>query len=216
LFFLGILIFGILTFNVMHQGPLTALDQPIAQTLHQQARHGPWPILLIAWFFSATGREGIILFMLILTIIWVRQHHWREVAMLLLGVGGGEFLFQVLGGMIGRHRPVFPDPLEVLTGPGFPSGHTTTSILLFGLFLYLLWHRLPSNTWRAVGVLLVIFMVSAIGAARMFIGDHYLTDIISGAALGTAWAGLIYTTIEMVSWRRAHPEEQPDKHRVTA
>jgi undecaprenyl-diphosphatase len=216
LFFLGILIFGILTFNVMHQGPLTALDQPIAQTLHQQARHGPWLVLLIAWSFSATGREGIIFFMLILTIIWVRQHRWREVAMLILGVGGGEILFQVLGGMIGRHRPVFPDPLEVLPGPGFPSGHTTTSILLFGLFLYLLWHRLPSNTWRAVGVLLVIFMVSAIGAARMFIGDHYLTDILSGVALGTAWAGLIYTTIEMVSWRRAHPEKEPDKHRVTA
>jgi undecaprenyl-diphosphatase len=166
-------------------------------------------VLLIAWFFSATGREGIILFMLILTIIWARQRKWREVAMILLGVGGGEALFQILGGMIGRHRPVFPDPLEVLPGPGFPSGHTTTSILLFGLFLYLLWRRLPSNTWRAVGVFLVIFMVSAIGAARMYIGDHYLTDIVSGAALGTAWAGLIYTTIEMVSWRRAHPDEQP-------
>jgi membrane-associated phospholipid phosphatase len=43
----------------------------------------------------------------------------------------------------------------------------------------------------------------------MYIGDHYLTDILSGAALGTAWAGLIYTTIEMVSWRRVHPYEHP-------
>ena len=202
LFFIGILIFGILAFNVKTNGVLTRYDLPIAQALHAEARHGPWPILLVAWFFSATGQAGIILFMLILTILWARQRRWRELALMILGVGGGEALFQVLSAMIGRHRPVFPDPLETLPGPGFPSGHTTTSVLLFGLFLYLFWRRLPSPAWRAVGVALFLLLVGGIGLGRMYIGDHYLTDILGGYALGTAWAGLIWTTIEMVAWRQ--------------
>lgn len=210
LFFIGALLFGVLAFNVISKGPLTVYDLPIAQAFHFEARHGPWPILAIAWFFSATGQAGIMLFMLILTIIWVRQHHWRELALMILGVGGGEAFFQILSGMIGRHRPVFPDPLETLPGPGFPSGHSTTSLLLFGLFLYLYWRRLPSNTWRIVGIFLFIIMVGGIGLGRMYIGDHYLTDILAGYALGAAWAGLIWTTIEMVAWRRKVRAKTPE------
>lgn len=214
-FIIGAAIMGVLTYNVLHNGPLTKFDQPLAQALHYDARNGPWPILLLMWGFSALGQAGIMMFMLLLAIVWAVHHHWRNIAMILFGVGGGEALFQLIGGMVNRHRPVFPDPLEKLPGPGFPSGHTTTSVLLFGLMLYLLWRRLPSNTWRVIGLLIVIAIVNLIGFARMYIGDHYLTDILAGEATGLAWFGLIYTTIELVAWGWHQRRRTAKKHDVS-
>ncbi len=197
---IGIALFALLAFNVQTNGPLVQLDSPLAQALHNQARHGSWVVLAIMWFFSATGREGIMLFMIILSIAWIIQKRWRELTMLIYGVGGAEGLFQTLGHVVNRHRPVFPDPLEVLSGPGFPSGHTTTSIVLFGLMLYILWPRLHSGLARAAGILLVILTVGMIGFGRMYIGDHYLTDILGGAAAGLAWGALVFTGVEVAYW----------------
>ncbi len=192
--------FSILAFNVLHNGPLVHQDQPLAQALHQEARHGPWIILLVLYGFSATGREGIILISLLLSIIWIRQKRWRELTMLIYGAGGGELLFQALGGLIDRPRPSYPDPIEVIHGAGFPSGHTTTSIILFGLILYLLWPRLPSKTWRAVGLFALILLIGLIGFARMYIGTHYLTDILGGVFTGLVWGTAVVTGVEAAFW----------------
>jgi undecaprenyl-diphosphatase len=197
---IGVALFALLAFNVKTNGPLVQLDSPLAQALHYQARRGSWVVLAIMWFFSALGREGIMLFMLILAIAWIIQKRWAELTMLIYGVGGAEGLFQTLGAIFNRHRPVFPDPLEVLSGPGFPSGHTTTSIVLFSLMLFILWPRLHSRLARTAGVLLVILIVGMIGFARMYIGDHYLTDILAGAAAGLAWGALVFTGVEVAYW----------------
>jgi undecaprenyl-diphosphatase len=201
IFLLGVFLFGLLAFNVTTNGPLIRLDEPIAQALHFQARHGSWVILGIMWFFSAVGFDGIFLFVIVLSAAWIWQKRWRELTMLIYGVGGGEALFQTLGHIFNRHRPVFPDPLEKLTGPGFPSGHTTTAILLFSLMLYLLWPRLSSRWKKALGIFLVIFMVGMIGFARMYIGDHYLTDILGGVTAGMAWGAAVFTGVEVAYWR---------------
>jgi membrane-associated phospholipid phosphatase len=197
---IGIAIFALLAYNVMTNGPLVQMDNPIAQALHYQARHGSWVVLGIMWFFSATGMEGVMMFILLLSIAWIIQKRWRELTMLIYGVGGAEGLFQTLGHIFNRHRPVFPDPLEHLSGPGFPSGHTTTSIVLFGLMLYVLWPRLHSGLARAISILLVLLTVGMIGFGRMYIGDHYLTDILGGAAAGLAWGALVFTGVEVAYW----------------
>jgi membrane-associated phospholipid phosphatase len=210
---IGIGLFELLAYNILTHGPLIRLDEPLAQALHYQARHGSWLILGIMWFFSAVGFAGILLFTLALSVAWIIQKRWRELTMLIYGVGGGEALFQTLGNIVNRHRPVFADPLEKLSGPGFPSGHTTTSMLLFGLMLYLLWPRLPSGLAKALGIFLVLFMVAMIGFARMYIGDHYLTDIIGGAATGLAWGAAVFTGVEIAYWRHqpgGRSGRQPD------
>lgn len=197
---LGALIFLLLAYEVKTNGILVSQDNPIAQALHFQARHGSWVVLGIMWFFSALGQEGIVLFMLALTVIWIIQKRWRELTMMIFGVGGGEMLFQTLGAIVNRHRPVFSDPLEKLLGPGFPSGHTTTSIIMFGLMLYVLWPRIRTPLMKLVGILLVILVVGMIGLGRMYIGDHYLTDILSGVAAGIAWGAAVFTAVEVAYW----------------
>jgi len=196
-------LFAILATNVINNETLIQTDERIAQALHQQARHGPWVILLVLYGFSAAGREGVVFFLLALSIIWIRQKRWRELTMLIYGVAGAEALFQALSGNINRHRPVFPDPIETINGPGFPSGHVTTSIILYGLILYLLWPKL-SPKWRKIGPFLVLLFVGLIGLARMYIGTHYMTDILGGLLAGLAWGTAVVTGVEAAYWRH-HP-----------
>jgi undecaprenyl-diphosphatase len=50
-----------------------------------------------------------------------------------------------------------------------------------------------------------VFIMLYIGFSRVFIGDHYPSDILAGYGLGIAWGGLVYTTVELIAQRnRAH------------
>jgi undecaprenyl-diphosphatase len=40
------------------------------------------------------------------------------------------------------------------------------------------------------------------GFSRIFHGNHYLTDVLAGYALGIAWVALVCTTIESILSRR--------------
>ena len=40
-----------------------------------------------------------------------------------------------------------------------------------------------------------------IGFCRLYMGGHYLTDVLAGYALGVAWAGLVFTLIEWIAFR---------------
>src|SRR6185369_2527488 len=123
----GAVAFVALAFNVRTDGPLTAWDVPVADSLHQRAVNGPELARKAAIFTGTFGKEtaGIILAILIVYCLLRRQ--WRPLSMLVFGVLGGNTWFEVLSRFFQRHRPVFPDPLDPLPGPGFPSGHSMSA-----------------------------------------------------------------------------------------
>jgi undecaprenyl-diphosphatase len=47
-------------------------------------------------------------------------------------------------------------------------------------------------------VLVILF----IGYSRIFVGDHYPTDVLAGYALGIAWSGFVYTLVELMSYKK--------------
>jgi membrane-associated phospholipid phosphatase len=91
--------------------------------------------------------------------------------------------------LVERERPfvsVGPD-IDVrgpaFEGPSFPSGHGTTVFalaVLLAAFLPPKWRFVPV-TWAVV-----------VGVARMYYGEHNLLDVVAGAALGTAFATLLW------------------------
>jgi undecaprenyl-diphosphatase len=122
--------------------------------------------------------------------------------MLFFGVLGGELWFQAISNIVNRTRPAFKDPFETLIGPGYPSGHAATNVLLGWLVLYLLLPHIRSGGKRLLLVLAVIFVVAMVCISRLFLGLHYVTDIAGGLLLGFAWGGFIYTLIDVLHYRR--------------
>jgi membrane-associated phospholipid phosphatase len=203
LLLLGGLLFGLLAANVRTNGPLLAWDMPISQALHVRARHDFWLDFDAMRFIGTFGRETALGITVLLGLYWLWKRRWHAFSMLLIGVIGGNVWFEVLSGYFGRHRPVFPDPLDPLPGPGFPSGHSMTAMLLYGLILYLLLPRLLSWRWRLLAVLDALLIMLLVGYSRLYMGAHYPTDVLGGYAFGLAWGALVYTGLELYHQHRA-------------
>jgi membrane-associated phospholipid phosphatase len=199
---LGGLIFGLLAVNVRTNGPLLGWDEPIDQALHVFAAHNSWLGFDAMRFAGTLGRETALGITALLGLYWLWKRHWHMLSMLLVGVIGGNIWFEVLSNAFGRHRPIFTDPLNPpLPGPGFPSGHSMTSMLLYGLILYLLLPRLKSWRWRLLAAVDAALILLVMGFSRLYMGDHYPTDVLAGYAFGLAWGALVYTSLELFQQR---------------
>ncbi len=94
--------------------------------------------------------------------------------------------------LIGRVRPPLVDavpPFE--SSPSFPSGHTLNSTVIAGIVAYLLLCRLNSTLARVLTVIIAAAWALLMGLSRVFLGHHWLTDVMVGWTLGLAWVGLV-------------------------
>jgi undecaprenyl-diphosphatase len=83
--------------------------------------------------------------------------------------------------LVDRGRPVFSHPVATAGGGSFPSGHTAGSAALYGILVLLLVRRM-------LVIVAAIVFVLAVGASRVVLGVHYLSDVVGGLALGVAVA----------------------------
>ncbi len=95
--------------------------------------------------------------------------------------------------LIGRARPEEPDRLVVIETYSLPSGHATMSALLATLVIAMM---LRSHTrWLRHPALLCVPAVLAllIGFSRIYLGAHWVTDVLAGWGLGVVW-GLLWVS----------------------
>jgi len=197
----GSLMFGALAYDVQTHGPLYQRDAPLTNELHAEALKVPERIIELLIFGFFVGKELVQGIMVILALYFLHKRFWRELAMLLVGLGGGAIIWYFLIGIFNRARPEAQIGI-VVTDPSFPSGHVITAVLAYGFLAYLFVPKMPSRFWKWVLVLAVIFTILYIGFSRLFLGGHYLTDILAGYGLGLAWGGLVYTLIERFFMKR--------------
>jgi membrane-associated phospholipid phosphatase len=212
---IGLLIFGLLTLDVLAHGPLVPVDQALISAIHTWARQCPPFVVSLMRRGSDMGYWGVALLTLVAAIVCLARRAWRELAIVVLGVIGAEALFQIISPAINRPRPHFPDPFEGLRIAGFPSGHSTTSVALYLLLLYILVPHLPRLGQRLALILVGFLLIDWIMFSRLFLGSHFPTDVLAGAALGLAWAALVATSIDLYAWRRL-AAAAPDSAQSTA
>jgi len=196
MFIFGSLVFAGLTINLYAQGPLLAWDHYLANTLPAIGLKSPpfVKIIMDAGFYL--GKEVIMVADILLAFYFIYKKYWQELAMVTIGWLGSALIFYTLSTLIGRARP--PSMIWIIVNiPGFPSGHAIATVTFYGLLAYLLVPKMPSAFWKAIVIAVALFIIGFIGFSRIFTGGHYLTDIISGYAVGIAWSGVAYTLIEI-------------------
>ena len=66
----------------------------------------------------------------------------------------------------------------------FPSGHTATAVVFFGLLIYLILRKSKSKSFKLVFIFVSIFMIVLIGFTRLYLNLHWFSDVLGGLALG--------------------------------
>ncbi|MBN7773364.1 phosphatase PAP2 family protein [Clostridium aminobutyricum] len=86
--------------------------------------------------------------------------------------------------IVHRPRPELTEFLITQGGYSFPSGHSCTGLVFYGLFAYLVVHNLKDRTAaRAIAATFIVLIV-LIGISRVYVGVHYPTDVVGGWSLG--------------------------------
>jgi membrane-associated phospholipid phosphatase len=202
LFLIGSLLFSAVAYSVWTKGPLLQWDAPLTQQLHADAIKQPPRIIELLIFGFFVGKELLQVIVVILGLYFLYKRFWPELAMLLIGSGGGAIIWYFLIEIFKRQRPTEQIGI-VVTDSSFPSGHAISSVILYGLLAYLFVPKMPSRFWKWVLVIAVILTNLYIGYSRIYLGGHYLTDVVAGYGLGLAWGALVFTIIERLFVRRA-------------
>ncbi|MGZ5198596.1 MAG: phosphatase PAP2 family protein [Telluria sp.] len=191
-------VFGVLAEQVQSGAPITALDGQLASWFHAHASRGLTLFMLaITWLHSAWG----ILAMVAVFGGWLyreRLHEWMVA--LLVTVPGGMLLNVGFKHLFRRARPQFDDPLLTLSTYSFPSGHTASATVLYGfVVLFIAWRT--RARWRtAVAAIGALVAVCLVALSRMYLGVHYLSDVLAAASEGGMWLALCGTAFRV--WRQ--------------
>jgi membrane-associated phospholipid phosphatase len=142
------------------------------------------------WFDWLEGSRQ--LYAGIAAIVLVAVINWRKAPLIAVGAAAGP-IYSIIQGIIQRPRPS-ADLVNVIRHTGsfsFPSGHVVFfSWVLVLLIVCIAVGRLPrallAVAWIAAALVL---LVDCIG--RIYLGEHWPSDVIAGLALGLGWTSLV-------------------------
>ncbi len=197
---LGGWLFAGVAADVLHGDPLVRVDHSVAIFLHSRTT-APFTLLMRAVSFC--GKPTTLLAaVLALAIYFALRRRWRDAWMVVVALGGGELLNPLLKEIFARQRPSFNDPLVLLTSYSFPSGHATGATIFYGLAAYLIARHVERWTGRVLAVVAAVVVDLLIGFSRIYLGAHYLSDVIGGFGVGMVWLAIVVTAFETLRRRR--------------
>lgn len=194
------LVFHELAEAVMGQDAITVLDVQVA---HWFNAHAFEPLTSLMYGVSALHSVAgmVLLFCLLAAYLWRSKAYYWLLA-LLFSVPGGMVLNVALKHVFQRARPVFEDPLVTLATYSFPSGHTTAATCFYGLLVSYLVIARPVWSVRVATVVLCVSMVLLVAFSRVYLGAHYVSDVLAAMAESVAWLAVCITAISTLRRRR--------------
>ncbi|MFI5777819.1 phosphatase PAP2 family protein [Nocardia sp. NPDC051570] len=156
--------------------------------------------------FSTLGGPVTMLAVTLAACAWLaRQRRWPAVLLTAVVAGGAGVLGSTMKSAIDRHRPPDIDHLVTVADSSFPSGHTLGSTAVVGALAALTVLSTCDRVIKiAVSIEAALFIV-AVGLSRVYLGVHWLTDVLAGWSIGILWL----TTCLTCYLRFRHPAPTP-------
>lgn len=194
-------LFGAILEDVVTGDPLTMLDLRIAAWLHA---HATPPLTRIMVFISYLGASAVTGAIAVVAgfALW-RRHYPYLLLTLALAVPGGMLLNVLVKYAVHRPRPIFDHPLVALATYSFPSGHAMAATVLYSMLATFVVWTSTDRRWRALAIAIAALLIAVVCASRVYLGVHYLSDVLGGVAEGVAWLALCLTAVETFRRHRA-------------
>jgi undecaprenyl-diphosphatase len=146
------------------------------------------------------GPVSVAAIVAVIGIILAIGRRWRWLIYLLVTAGGGGLLNLELKRYFARARPDVAEMLRRANGYSFPSGHAMGSAVAFGALAYLAFRAIRSWPAKTAVMAFLYTLLAAIALSRVYLGVHWISDVLAGVTAGTVW--VTTTTVAYETLRR--------------
>ena len=204
---LFIYIFGVYldsVFDFLGSPDVASADTRIANLLY--ALRDDRLTALFGWITALGGWEIVVTMLTGATAALVLSRRYDLAAGLWLSAVGSQLCVMLLKSFFDRPRSALGYFTE--TSGSFPSGHAASSVAILGMLFYVAWRtRILSATTAGLAAITVAFLI---GLSRVYLVEHYLSDVLNGYLIGSLW---LIIGITFCEWRRetASPQSAPER-----
>ena len=187
---LALLLFAWLADGASENRDLSRLDPTV--TAHAvMLRTGL--LTAVAQFFTTLGSTpGLTALTVVVSTVLARRGRWAHVTVLVATMVGSATLTVALKLVFARQRPPVADligsPASTLS---FPSGHSFNTVAFVGVLAGFVLASGASRTLRVLAVSAATATALLVGLSRIYLGYHWMTDVLGGWVLGLAWLAVV-------------------------
>jgi len=197
--FLAALAFAHIAEDYLTNDPLARWDVSFARWLALERSELGTEIFRVITFL---GSPAVALAVsAVVCVVLYRRRLLVQAALLPLVLAGAELLNLAL--KLAFHRPRPEVAFVTLDTYSFPSGHAMVSTAAYGALAYIAWPYLRSPRQRVLLVVGTLVFVGLICFSRLYLGVHYLSDVLGGAAGGVFWLSVSVAIVTLWGERLA-------------
>ena len=180
-------------------GAMSRADAALAASIHAHVGATTLRAFAALTHFGDV-RTVSVLGVAVASLLW--QQRQRALALgWVLAVGGNALLNPLLKRVFERVRPLHENGIVSEIGWSFPSGHTSSSTVAYGMLAYVAIRTLPA-AWHLPAVLGATALAFSVGCSRVFLTVHFASDVAAGFASGTAWLAACIVSVELARYYR--------------
>ena len=192
--------FAVVATAVVMDPTVRFIDASVSTWVHAHVLPLAIEVMIVISFLGAPSTLTAVTVAIASVLIY--RHKYQQSIVLLAVVVGGNLLNVCLKHFLHRGRPVFEDPILMLPTYSFPSGHAMAATVFYGLAAaYAATHSSRQYLSRAA-ILAAVIMIALVCFSRVYLGVHYLSDVIAGVAEGIAWLVVSLTALQYFSDRQ--------------
>lgn len=141
---------------------------------------------------TALGSGTVLgIFVCVVILFLCLKRRYLDTAQILGAALGSAALSYVMKAYFERPRPILLSHLVEVQSYSYPSGHSLSGSAVYFTFSVLLFLNFKTRIERSVAIGASLIVISLISISRIFLGVHYLSDVIAGVLVGIGWASAL-------------------------
>jgi len=202
--------FAAIALDVLGARELALVDQPVNEFFlaHREA----WLTRVMLALTTLGGGPTLAGVALAVGLTWRwYARTWRPLVLLASVQLGALACWWMVKTVVPRVRPADPLVATGAVGTSFPAAHAVDAAAVYFMLAALLAAGLPQWGRKVAVWATALGLVVVIGLSRLYLSANWLTDVLGGAALGTAWMLVVWTTAQTLGRRREGRRPPPSQ-----
>lgn len=153
-------------------------------------------------FLSWLGEPPVFIPLVIILLLVLGLRKRKDEIFLLVSFLGASVLIEAFKLLVHRVRP---DPalvhqfLPEFYPDSFPSGHVMWYFSVFSFLIFLCGRYIKDRFWNRFLVWGMVGLIILIGLSRIYLGEHWLSDVLGSYLLGSAWLAIVVKVYKRVA-----------------